>query len=338
MTSPADWSTVVTSSDGLLGIIDKVFITWRAVSRAKNFGKDVAEHLVTIEMEYFRFQAWWTVLESIREDLLPQRRAGSTRIVPTLQRHATSDLQRKLEEGMTSPILSAASVFLAGLQEIEETLQKLGCLDSIGASSSDPDIQNSAPRVGTGFDAVERISSRRKRRARDLVRGTSFYQRLTHQTKPWGVADNDHIKDVIDRLIYSNNFLYGILPQRVRDSLLEQSLIGYILGEEGISKTAPIFSEMLKQKKALVPLRQNMALFLRHEATESKQLGVNIQEEVQKMLLPIKQLVQPVRYQDRWSLQRYKATANGQNITPYHLHLIKAKVFNDSFRKHSGSS
>jgi hypothetical protein len=58
----------VVGLSGLVAVFDKACLIWRTLSIAKDFGRDVVLKMTVLEMEYFRFEVWWTALESIAAD------------------------------------------------------------------------------------------------------------------------------------------------------------------------------------------------------------------------------------------------------------------------------
>ncbi|KAF5655487.1 hypothetical protein FCIRC_13890, partial [Fusarium circinatum] len=106
---------------GLISVFEKGFEVWRVIRRADDFGNDVADWMCKLEMEFFRFQTWWTALEHIA---ITKRSSHSVLNVP-LQ---SSPLQVTLDKQFGKPIIDVATSVLRLLEKMEGILQRNGVL------------------------------------------------------------------------------------------------------------------------------------------------------------------------------------------------------------------
>lgn len=53
------------SLTGLITVFDKACEIWRAISAARDFGDDVEDSIRKLEIEFFRFQSWWTAVQRL---------------------------------------------------------------------------------------------------------------------------------------------------------------------------------------------------------------------------------------------------------------------------------
>jgi hypothetical protein len=204
---------------------------------------------------------------------------------------------------MTSPILNAASTILEMLKEIEEILRRSGCL------SADDSPALSRSKIGdfrsfsVGVGAVQRVASGRSRRARALLRSTPFLTRLVHNAKPWGEPDKTRMDEILSHLKYCNDFLYGILPQKIRDSVLEQGIAGYILEDGNSIRTASTISQVTQHEASL---SQTMDLFILRHNTKRSVISNTLLEELRKKKYTNKHFESlPDLINSRWSTTEY---------------------------------
>ncbi|KAF4436403.1 hypothetical protein FACUT_6463, partial [Fusarium acutatum] len=106
---------------GLITVFEKGFKVWRVIRRADDFGDDVADWMCKLEMEFFRFQTWWTAMEHLA---ITKKSPHSILNVP-LQ---SSPLQATLDKQFGNPIIDAANSVLKLLEKIEKILQRNGFL------------------------------------------------------------------------------------------------------------------------------------------------------------------------------------------------------------------
>ena len=60
---------LVIGVSGLISVYDKACEIWRVIGAARGFGDDVCDSLRKLEIEFFRFQSWWTVVRKF--EVLP---------------------------------------------------------------------------------------------------------------------------------------------------------------------------------------------------------------------------------------------------------------------------
>jgi hypothetical protein len=279
---------------GFIAVFDKACVVWRTLSSAKDFGRDVVFKMTVLEMEYFRFQVWWTALESIAADL--QRKSDHSK-----QSYSPGTLQHRLQEQMASPILNAASTILEMLEEMETILRGQGCLSFDGLLTLlhvEPGKSGSV-----GVEAVNAVASGRSIRARALLRSTPFYKRVVHNSKPWGEPDKARMDDILSHLKYCNDYLYGILPQRIRDSVLEQGIAGYIMDDHNVLRNVLNIS---KEATCEPSLSQTIDLFLFRHSTKRSVISSALLEELRSTKCTNKDFeTVPDVVNNRWSITEY---------------------------------
>lgn len=96
---------------GLISVFEKGFEVWRVIRRADDFGDDVADWMCKLEMEFFRFQTWWTALEHLA---ITKQSSHSVLNVP-LQ---SSPLQVTLDKQFGKPIIDALDSLSSGAQDL----------------------------------------------------------------------------------------------------------------------------------------------------------------------------------------------------------------------------
>ncbi|KAJ4262924.1 hypothetical protein NW762_006537 [Fusarium torreyae] len=232
---------------GLIAVFEKGFEAWRVIQQAKGFGDDVADWMCKLEMEFFRFQTWWTALEHLA---LSQRSSRSLLNAP-LQ---TSPLQVTLHKQFGNPIVDAATSVLKLLEKIELILERNGILIVAQA-------QPSVTINSVNLEETSKARQRLKAFANDLLKHTPWTTRIKHNTSPWNQdSDKATLDSSLESIIYWNNTLYSILPQNLRDSILELGIAGYALDTSDnirdISNLSTDRNETLSQSAKLMALRQ----------------------------------------------------------------------------------
>ncbi|KAG4253206.1 hypothetical protein FPRO03_07166 [Fusarium proliferatum] len=233
---------------GLISVFEKGFEVWRVIRRADDFGDDVADWMCKLEMEFFRFQTWWTALEHLA---ITKQSSHSVLNVP-LQ---SSPLQVTLDKQFGKPIIDAATSVLKLLEKIEGILQRNGVLVVMQA---EPVIADPVADFG---EAAAKSRQRLKRFANELLKHTPWTTRIKHCTTPWKEdSDKTALDDSLESMIYWNNTLYSILPQNIRDSILELGIAGYALDSpENIKDIVNLSNdrnETLSQSAKLISIRQ----------------------------------------------------------------------------------
>jgi hypothetical protein len=233
---------------GLISVFEKGFEVWLVIRRADDFGDDVADWICKLEMEFFRFQTWWTALEHLA---ITKRSSHSVLNVP-LQ---SSPLQVTLDKQFGKPIIDAAASVLRLLERIEGILQRNGVLVVMQVEPAVVD-----PGVDLG-EATAKSRQRLKRFANELLKHTPWTTRIKHSTSPWKEeTDKAALDDSLESIIYWNNTLYSILPQNIRDSILELGIAGYALDSpENIKDIVNLSNDRngtLSQSARLMTIRQ----------------------------------------------------------------------------------
>lgn len=204
---------------GLTGVYDKICLIWKTLAQAANYGDDIADILTQVEMEYFRFEMWWSAMaDLVKGTKGSQQKAGTAA--------PNGSLFALMQESMSSQFLSTVTQIQTGFEKIEQILKKNGSLSTLNELAKKPPLSTSPGALST---PVERTQESRRTRARELLKNTSFTRRVIHSAKPWGDADKDELEKEAQKLRNWNNQLYSILPQRLRDVILEQGISGYLL-------------------------------------------------------------------------------------------------------------
>ncbi|KAL4899021.1 hypothetical protein BDW74DRAFT_119916 [Aspergillus multicolor] len=205
---------------GLTAIFDKGFAIWRVLRDAQGFGQDIAEQLCILEMEYFRFEMWWTALQHLALAQKPRPQPSQSQPQPQHSR-----LQSALLTNIHQPIISAAEQILQLLQEIEDILRASNVLAVVEARSTTQPVAS--------LSAEQQVTVTRSRKARliaDLAKKTSWFARVTHTASPWKTeTDKKALQGKLNAIIYWNDALYGILPTSIRDSVLQLGISNYML-------------------------------------------------------------------------------------------------------------
>ncbi|RSL68689.1 hypothetical protein CEP54_002738 [Fusarium duplospermum] len=224
---------------GLVAVFEKGFEVWRTIREAHDFGDDVADWMCKLEMEFFRFQTWWTALEHLA---LRPGSPPAVRRVPS----QTSALQVTLDKQFGQPITDAAVNILNLLEKIEEVLKRNGILSIFQAQPPEPKQT---------LDLSEETSQSRtrlKKFADDLLKHTPWITRIKHNASPWKDNDKSTLDSSLESIIYWNNALYSILPQNLRDSILDLGIAGYALDTSDnigdISRLSTLYMDAILHK------------------------------------------------------------------------------------------
>ncbi|EXM17336.1 HeLo domain superfamily [Fusarium oxysporum f. sp. vasinfectum] len=254
---------------GLISVFEKGFEVWRVIRRADDFGDDVADWMCKLEMEFFRFQTWWTALEHLA---ITKKSSHSVLNVP-LQ---SSPLQVTLDKQFGKPIIDAATSVLTLLEKIERILQRNGVL---AVMQAEPAVTDHDGDLG---EATAKSRQRLKRFANEFLKHTPWTTRIKHSTSPWKEdTDKTALDDSLESMIYWNNTLYSILPQNIRDSILELGIAGYALDSpENIKDIVNLSNNRngtLSQSAKLMTIRRRFK--------DGSDLSVDLDAILQKMEL-----------------------------------------------------
>ena len=203
---------------GLTAVYDKICAIWKTVAQAGDFGEEIATIFANIEMEYYKFEMWWTVMV----DVINENDKGLRFTPKTSFTHGS--LLANLQSSISNQFLNAAVQILNSFDKIEKVLKKNGALNTAVTAQALP----TPAQPSSGVTWTTTIASRAQMRHADKVklylRGTPFLARALHFSKPWDNAGHLELKKEADNITHWNNQLLGILPQRLRDFILEQGL------------------------------------------------------------------------------------------------------------------
>lgn len=235
---------------------DRACLIWKTIASARDFGDSVANAMSKLEMEFFRFQAWWMALENLARS--PGHGTSISHSPSTLP---TSQLTVHLQTNLGSPVILAASNIQRLLEESEEVLKKNGALSVAIASST---TSNQSATSGRDPENLESKSAMRrqtqKQFVQDLQRKTPWFKRLKHDATPWRDSDKTKLDGILTDMEYWNDSLYCMFPTKIRDSVLEQGLAGYLLinpdNAKAVSSNAAEKTPALSETARLLVLRQ----------------------------------------------------------------------------------
>ena len=275
---------------------------WTTIREAREYGNDVADWMCKLEMEFFRFQTWWTALEHLA---LTHRKPQSQLQV----RKQDSPLQSVLSTSIRQPIIAAAENVLRLLSEIEEVLQQNGVLPLKTKSA-----QQAALQTGKILDLnteVEALKARRNKFSTDLMKHTSWYKRLTHGTSPWKPEpDKKVLNGKLESIIYWNEALYSILPQATRDSILQLGIAGYALDASDnapeISRLSGDRDALLKESANLLITRQRFSIEARGKSRQTPSLTMRRESSCLTGFDPMQ-----ITKGSRYSMVGYQQVENG---------------------------
>ncbi|KAI3572891.1 hypothetical protein IWW34DRAFT_218017 [Fusarium oxysporum f. sp. albedinis] len=197
---------------GLIAVFENSFAVWRTVRAAHGFGSDVADTLSMLEMEFFRFQTWWTALQHL----------ATTRKAPQISVRHGGTLHVSLQTNMCQPIVGAAEKVLRLLEDVEALLRE----NRVLAAMEERPTQVTQPAAVS----ITYLRSRQAEFAQELSKKTPWHRRLLHNIDLWkNESDRTLLRSKLDDIIYWNDTLYSILPQNLRDSILETGIAGYVL-------------------------------------------------------------------------------------------------------------
>lgn len=221
---------------GLAAVFETGCDIWLTVTKADRYGESVANALSKLEMEFFKFQAWWVVLERLAAD--PRHRSAQSRrrIEESIMPSKKAQLLRQLCEQRDNPIIIAARNIQRLLEKLQAILQRNGSLvllEGVNAGDEDKNSAKGPESQERGLSARAASSTKRHEAlVARLQKSTPFRKRILHGAKPWAGADQIEISNILDEIIYWNRSLYEILPSNIRESVMAQGMAGYLLEPE----------------------------------------------------------------------------------------------------------
>ncbi|CAI4212063.1 unnamed protein product [Parascedosporium putredinis] len=189
---------------GLIAVFEKSFEVWHAIQQARSFGDDVADWMCKLEMEFFRFQTWWTALERLSV-ASGARAARQPRRVLSLPISSCA-LQTAIQKQFGEQVTDAATSVLKLLEKARIILERNGML------AVKQQLNQSSP-VPTTPDTLDLSSGT----AQSKARLRTFRKELMRHTSC--------------SIVYWNDALYSILPQALRDSVLQLGIAGYVFDD-----------------------------------------------------------------------------------------------------------
>jgi hypothetical protein len=210
--------------NGLAAIFDKSCLVWKTIAQAQDFGEDVADWMRKLEMEFFRFQTWWTALEHLATNSMSNSESSNRRGETSLSSSESPLVVQLRDRDFEHPITRAAASVYKLLEEIEAILRENGVL---AISQQQPSPAQPEAALSADFSKQRQIAF-----AKDLLQKTPWVKRYKHDARPWKASDKSALESKLTDIIYWNQSLHDILPQNIRDSVLHQGISGYILQDE----------------------------------------------------------------------------------------------------------
>ena len=213
---------------GLAAVFETGCTIWLTISHASKYGRSVANALSKLEMEFFKFQAWWIVLDRLVAD--PRNRARRDGPAPMPSSKLLKELQRSAEH----PVTNAAQNIVRLLGELQDILSNNGALDTAAQvrTGHEPLPASDDKPVSSLLARAEGAKTRHAALAKKLRKSTPFFTRVIHGAKPWDGADEEKIEKILQDINYWNQSLYDILPFNIRESVLAHGMAGYLLDSE----------------------------------------------------------------------------------------------------------
>ncbi|KAF3934661.1 hypothetical protein ABW20_dc0103615 [Dactylellina cionopaga] len=269
----------------LIAVFEKTFLIWRTIRAAYGFGEDIADTLAMLEMEFFRFQTWWTALQHLTLAHKPKTQVSKT----------PSDLQEELQRDICQPIIAAADAVLKSLEEVESLLRKNGVL---GVMVQRPDQDPQAPL------SVSHVRHRQIDFATEVSKKTPWHKRLLHNTDIWKDSDKKSLQTKLENIRHWNDSLYSILPQNLRNSILEIGIAGYILPIPGDAQRIAKPSHLTQ----MAILKENRRAIL------NRQPDPDLQRQLNRMKKDLSQFgilpYSTVSYSERYTITEYMPSTN----------------------------
>ena len=243
---------------GLAAVFETGCEIWLTVAKASQYGENVANALSKSEMEFYKFQAWWVVLE--------QMAAEPRKQTPHSSRVGFSNLShnQQLHENRGHPIFNAATAIQRLLEQLQVILEENGALavslpedKSVTSELAEPDLRTRIIATKGGHKAL----------VNRLQRSTPFRKRVLHGARPWAGADKEKIDEILNNITYWNRSLYEILPSNIRESVMVHGMVGYLLESTddkiediSITKEVNAQSRMAVECARLVELRKQLRM------------------------------------------------------------------------------
>ncbi|KAH8586369.1 hypothetical protein B0O99DRAFT_678815 [Bisporella sp. PMI_857] len=267
---------------GLISVFDKACEVWCAIAAAKDFGDDVDGSIRKLEIEFFRFQSWWKVIQKL--EILPARPVGqlSNQEIPFLAAHLSNTAQ--------NPIVSIAQSILGILQEIESLFRESGVLQVMESQNSQS-LRNGMPAQPKPIrDQIADMASARNRMSHQLMSAIPWRKRVKHDATPWRSSNKERLETKLGEMVYWNGILYSILPLELKNSILRQGISGYMLADTGETKfLSELDNSALSQQAKLFEAYRKLTI------TDSK-VSTTV-DEVRARLIDLNTLG-PVRLED----------------------------------------
>ncbi len=302
---------------GLAAVFDKACLVWKTIAEAQDFGEDVASWLAQLEMEFYRFQLWWTYFEH-----LSARSTANPFIAPATGTDPESLLSH-IRDQNGRQIENAATSVLKVLEDIERILRSCGALRALSAVAAVP-ISNTpratAASQNFGINGTPNLNEekeRRRYREKVLLKRVPWLKRVKYGASPWKESDRDALNEKLQLLTWWNRSLLELLPTSIRDSILFQGPLGYLLAEDedaaGLSKLKISGSLSNREAGYSARLRETRKRFAGPTPDDA-----HLKAELAKTVLSIDDFDDLTPDGSRMSLEIYRAPGT-QSIRQYTL-------------------
>ena len=143
---------------GLLSVFEKTCEIWRSVSSAQGFGQDIARSMDKIEIEFHRFETWWTVLETLANKRKEPR--NQTSISPLIV-------------STENEISIAARNIRDLLEEVEKILRDNKAL-AVVVQHRQKTLSSTEQSKSSGSEAVQASRDRQRHLERELIKKSAL--------------------------------------------------------------------------------------------------------------------------------------------------------------------
>lgn len=266
---------------GLASVFETSCSIWSTIAKAADYGQSVANALSKLEMEFFKFQAWWVVLDKLAADpRTKSRSAENALLLPS------KDLIRKLQSDCGHPLTNAAKSILRILEQLQEILKKNGALELTARASHEYQQEAALASQSSDHDLAmmsRKAASRDRILSTRLQKSTPFFRRVIHAARPWKEPDKARIAELLQDFGYWNRNLYETLPSNIRESVLVYGMAGYLLDSTDELPGLLSVKDVDAQGRVVVECAKLVELRKRMRLSPGHAIGPGLQSSLEHM-------------------------------------------------------
>lgn len=216
----------VVGLSGIVTLVDKSFLIWRAITESQDFGSNLTDVLAQLSAEYYRFLSW-------------ARAVGASRLSPKVNNHPNSVPHLEVANRGLDPSDPRKQIHDQVENAVAQVIKILESTNSVIRRYKLPQGSEASTKPLLGSDGLSAVVPlpepkdnilhdnqvvAQKHLAATFQSKTSLRLRLKFGSRPWKEPDKKVLQDLVTRFSYWNCRLNDLLSDQVSSSVLNRRL------------------------------------------------------------------------------------------------------------------